>query len=91
MGKPLFQFPQKKFIQNDLAAVVRQQQKSLYLSAEDDLYEKILGAEDPLAQSIVYARIGNYIDFGAMQNVEKDVFLKLFEERSAPAVYPPGI
>lgn len=60
---------------------IKKEYNAYVLEMEDDLYEKILGAEDPLAQSIVYARIGNYIDFGAMQNVEKDVFLKLFEDK----------
>lgn len=59
---------------------IKKEYNAYVLRMEEDLYEKILGAEDPLAQSVVYARIGNYIDFGAMQNVEKEVFLKLFED-----------
>lgn len=59
---------------------IKKEYNSYVLSMENDLYQEILNAEDPLAQSLVYARIGNYIDFGAMQHVEKEVFLKLFRD-----------
>ena len=57
------------------------------MEMENRLYQEILEAPDPLAMSIVYARIGNYIDFGAMQHVEKEQFLKRFhnQEKNIPA------
>lgn len=51
------------------------------MEMEDRLYQEILEAPDSLAMSIIYARIGNYIDFGAMQHVEKEQFLKLFHDQ----------
>lgn len=60
---------------------IKKEYNSYVLDLEDELYQEILRAEDPLAQSIIYARIGNYIDFGAMQHVEKTVFLELFQEK----------
>lgn len=60
---------------------VKKEYNAYVLSMEDMLYEEILKAEDPLAQALTYARIGNYIDFGAMQHVEKDVFLELFQNK----------
>lgn len=60
---------------------IKKEYNSYVLDLEDELYQEILKAEDPLAQSIIYARIGNYIDFGAMQHVEKTVFLELFQEK----------
>lgn len=59
---------------------IKKEYNSYVLAKEDELYREILKAQDPLAQSIVYARVGNYIDFGAMQCVEKETFLKLFKE-----------
>ena len=47
---------------------------------EDKLKKQIDDSEDPLAKSIVMARIGNYIDFGAMNHVDKDEFLDLFRD-----------
>ncbi len=63
---------------------IKKEYNAYVLEMEDALYEEILKAEDPLAKALVYARIGNYIDFGAMQQVEKKVFLELFrdEEKS---------
>lgn len=59
---------------------IKKEYNSYVLAMEDELYREILTAQDPLAQSVVYARVGNYIDFGAMQYVEKETFLKLFKE-----------
>lgn len=60
---------------------IKKEYNAYVLAMEDALYEEILNAEDPLAQALIYARVGNYIDFGAMQNVEKEVFLKLFQDK----------
>ena len=54
----------------------------LVLSMEDSLRRKLQDAEDPLALSIAYARVGNYIDFGAMSEVDSDAFLALFKDAS---------
>ena len=39
-------------------------------------------AEDPLAAALVFARIGNYIDFGAMPDVSEQDFIGLLESRA---------
>ena len=59
----------------------KEEYNSYVIALEDRLYQEILEAPDPLAMSIIYARIGNYIDFGAMQHVEKEQFLKLFHDQ----------
>lgn len=61
-------------------AEVKKEYNTYVLEMEEALYEDILKAEDPLKQALIYARIGNYIDFGAMQHVEKKVFLELFRD-----------
>lgn len=52
----------------------------LVLSMEDALVREIEAADDPLAKAFVMARIGNYIDFGAMNHVDEGTFLRLFED-----------
>ncbi len=52
----------------------------LVLSMEASIKKRIEASSDPLAASIVYARIGNYIDFGAMNNVDEVTFLSLFDD-----------
>lgn len=59
---------------------IKKEYNAYVLNLEEELYAEIRKAQDPLAQSIVYARIGNYIDFGVMQHVEKATFLKLFRD-----------
>lgn len=57
---------------------VNKEYNDLVLSMEDDLRNKIQSSKDPLATSITMARIGNYIDFAALSDVNTDTFLELF-------------
>lgn len=59
---------------------IKKEYNDLVLSMEDTIRAKIEESEDPLATSFLYARIGNYIDFGAMNSVDTDTFLGLFDE-----------
>ena len=59
---------------------VKRQYNDLVLSMESGLREKIEAAEDPLSRALLYARIGNYIDFGAMNDVNEETFMALFDE-----------
>ncbi len=58
----------------------KKEYNDLVLSMEDDLRKEIENSEDPLATSIVMSRIGNYIDFAALHQVDKETFLKLFDD-----------
>ena len=49
------------------------------LSTEDALREKINRSDDPLLNAFSYARAGNYIDFGAVSDVDEETFLSLLE------------
>lgn len=51
----------------------------LVLSMEDGIRNLIEADEDPLTAAMVYARIGNYIDYGAMDHVDEETFLSLFQ------------
>ena len=59
---------------------IKKQYNDLVLSMEDRLRDEIEHAEDPLAKSMVMARIGNYIDFGAMNHVDPEELLSLFQD-----------
>lgn len=56
---------------------VKQKYNDVVLSMENEIRRKIESSSDPLAASIAYARIGNYIDFGAMNQIDSDTFLAL--------------
>lgn len=43
----------------------------LMLGKEAEIEEKVTASEDPLKSAIQYAMMGNYIDFGAIQNVNE--------------------
>lgn len=59
-------------------AELKKQYNDLVLGMEKDLKEEIGQAPDPLAKALVLSRIGNYIDFGAMNEVDKETFFALF-------------
>ena len=52
----------------------------LMLEAEDLLTEMIESADEPLKEALRLARIGNYIDFGAMNDVSDKKLAELFAE-----------
>ena len=59
---------------------VKKQYNDLVLEMESALREDIEKAEDPLAKAFIMSRIGNYIDFGAMNHVDRDEFMALFQD-----------
>lgn len=70
---------EKRFGKKASYSRIKTQFNNLVLSMEKRLRESIRSDTDPLGKALVYARIGNYIDFGAMNNVDEDTFLSLFE------------
>lgn len=60
-------------------AAIKKTFNDLVLSMESLLRDKIEFSDDPLGQALLYARIGNYIDFGAMNHVDEETFLGLFD------------
>lgn len=73
---------EKQFGPGSSYAEIKKQFNDLVLSMEERIREIIETSPDPLAASMVYARIGNYIDYGAMNHVDEKTFLSLFENTS---------
>ena len=59
---------------------IRKEFNDLVLGMETDLKKEIEAAKDPLARAFVMARIGNYIDLGAMNHVDQEEFLTLIRD-----------
>ena len=60
---------------------IKKQYNDLMLNMEEKLRAEIENDADPLKRSLIMARIGNYIDFGAMNHVDQEEFLSLFDEK----------
>ena len=58
---------------------VKRASNDFVLSLEGEIRRKIAASPDPLACSLAYAQIGNYIDFGAMDRVDRGEFLSLLD------------
>jgi len=59
---------------------IKRRFNDMVLSMESSLRQRIINAPDPLLEALTMAMVGNYIDFGAMNHVDEDTFLKLFDE-----------
>ena len=59
---------------------IKKKYNDLVLGMENDLRSEIENSADPLAKSLTMSRIGNYIDFGAMNYVDQNEFMKLFKD-----------
>ena len=76
---------EKQFGKQASYRAVKKRYNDLVLAMEDTLRGKIDSAPDPLAAALLYARVGNYIDFGAMNHVDEETFLALFQNASMNA------
>lgn len=61
-------------------AAIKKQYNDLVLEKEEAIRQQILQSQEPLRTAFLYARVGNYIDFGAMNQVDKNQFLVLLQE-----------
>lgn len=69
----------RRFGPSDDYAPVKRRYNDLVLSMEPGIRARIEATADPLAAALAFARVGNYIDYGAMDNVDEAAFLGLFE------------
>lgn len=64
---------------------IKKEFNSLMMGLEDSLRAIIDESPDPLEAALNYARIGNYIDFAAMEHVSKDKVLSMIKsEKKEP-------
>lgn len=61
---------------------IKKEFNQLMLNVEASVEEKIRTSADPLETVLLYARIGNYIDFAALENVSQETMLKLLENEN---------
>lgn len=59
---------------------VKQKFNRMMLLEEENIWEKILSAKDPLRMAVQYAMTGNYIDFGTMSEITGEKLHELLEE-----------
>jgi len=59
---------------------IKQKYNALMLGIQEQVEEKILKSEDPLAAALLYARAGNYIDFGALETVDEEKLMEILDK-----------
>ncbi len=70
----------RRFGPSDGYAEIKRRSNDLVMGMADRLREKIEAADDPLSAALAYARVGNYIDYGAMDTVDEAEFIGLFDK-----------
>jgi uncharacterized protein with ATP-grasp and redox domains len=55
----------------------------LLLSIEAELEREREQSQDPLEKAMILSRIGNYIDFSALEHVDRDYLMELFETKGS--------
>lgn len=71
---------EKRFGAADGYAEIKRRYNDLMLGLEEKFRKRIEAAEDPLQKALAFARVGNYIDYGAMDTVDEETFSGLFDE-----------
>ena len=67
-------------------APIKHKYNQLLLNKEEEVEQRIAEAADPVRECIKYVCAGNYIDFGAVNNVNEDTFEALWEKASKEQV-----
>lgn len=67
---------------------IKREFNQLMLNMENSIEEKIRSSKDPLETALLYARIGNYIDFAALSNVDQTTVLALLESKNKESLDP---
>lgn len=65
---------------------IKKEFNQLMLNMEASIEDKIRKANDPLEKALLYARIGNYIDFAALSNVDQSTVITLLDKKSSEAL-----
>lgn len=68
-------------IQEDFSQI-KHEFNQLMLHLEESLEKAIRNTSDPLATALLYARIGNYIDFAALAHVDRETVLSMIESEN---------
>lgn len=67
---------------------IKKEFNQFMLDMEDTIETKIRNSEDPLEKALLYARIGNYIDFAALPDANQDTMLTLLDEKNKESLCP---
>ena len=70
---------EKRFGRAEPYQEIKRSYNDFVLSLESEIRDRIEADQDPLAASLAIARTGNYIDFGAMNHVDRNTFLTLLD------------
>jgi len=72
----------------DIYREVKEEYNGYLLSMEEDIQARVDGSGDRLLAALKYAMAGNFIDFGAMNNLDREELKRLIESSQDQSVDP---
>lgn len=78
MSALMTEIRERYYGKNESISKMKQEFNQLLLGMEPELVQEIRKSSDTLKEAIRFARIGNYIDFSAVEHVTKEEFMGLF-------------
>lgn len=78
MSALMTEIRERYYGKNESISQMKQEFNQLLLGMEPELVQEIRKSSDTLKEAIRFARIGNYIDFSAVEHVTKEEFMGLF-------------
>lgn len=80
MSALMTEIREKYYGKQESISQMKQEFNQLLLDMEPELVQEIKKSGDTLKEAIRFARIGNYIDFSAVEHVTKEEFMGLFRK-----------
>ena len=86
--RTISQIQEEMFGIRDAYAGIKKHFNEIMMEREDEIAGKIDAAQDPLRAAIQYAMVGNYIDYGAMKDVDEEYLTGLLDSAEQQKLDP---
>lgn len=86
MSGRIFTLQEKSFGDSKDFDKIKHIYNELMLGKEEEIFKMIQNAKDPMEKAMRFAMTGNYIDFGALANVDNETLEKLLEETESNVI-----
>ena len=87
----IFDLQKEMFKETVDYAKIKHTYNKMMLELEPEIEGKIQESEDSLKRAVQYAMTGNYIDFGALSNVDNEKLMQLLDQADQNVIDEKGI
>lgn len=88
MSGRIFTLQEQLFGESQSFAEIKHTYNELILGKEEEIFQMIQSAEDPMQKAMRFAMTGNYIDFGALSSVDNEKLEELLMDTEQNVIDP---